>query len=899
MDDDDSLGGVSSLSSEDETVGVDWYSVLQATAKERRKKKPLWTAPTVVALAGSARNCHVTVDDKTTIEAGAWRRVYSVGGGDVVAPLCAALCPATHSRGVPTNVVFVLGGGNLYDKAGPVASLVDDVAARAKIGVPVLLGILSIENGVVKEFVPPADARKNKRMLEHAGWSTAGIVVFTVSLEARKVFFVQMPTLQALTATLRNACGLDDRVGDSTSALARLVYDAAKKPLVAVVAGPTTLPVLEWAHRSPSVAVAATWTALEAARADRAALDCVLARLKPPTVAELQRRDPPAAVTRRWPPAPVDDRRHVVVDHDADIPTHVLRPPSVLREEDDVASNDDEPPPESHVADNDHREAQQPVSPADSSEPPREAPRPVAVVQETPRRREEEQPRVVVREQQLVIKEEPKVVERRVAVEELAATVRETEETRRAERALREQAREATELRAELREATRSARHAAEAARAEAELRRRAETAEIELAATARKHKRKASKLQLELKHAKESQDTLSSTALAELERRASLLETELEASRARAEAERQARVEARRDAEKERQAARHAVDQVRESATRELEDALREVRDSVCTQSDAARRALRDLADERDGAADDRAKLETQLADAMARHAALQTDHAALRRELARTKARLLKAERPARAADEAREAEAREKEARDREAQEAREREAAREAREKEAKEAREAREKALEKSLKQRDRELDELRASSRREAAALWLAVSQGRTIQAPPPALTAPPPQEDADDNMETTLETDLDGLDAKLAAIGRPRKKEAATTVERVERTNRDVLDFLELSSSTQPRVLSPSRVLARDDSTLASSTASEQPAPPPPPEEPTRPPPPTSAKPQRRGSSSFRTPQQLTVHSFPSTLRSSDDRRSNTGTSTNTRRRPRRFAPA
>ena len=455
-------------------------------------------------------------------------------------------------------------------------------------------------------------------------------------------------------------------------------------------------------------------------------------------------------------------------------------------------------------------------------------------------------------------------------------------------------------------------------------------------------------------------------TSLHSLERRAQLLEQELE--RSRAEAARQA-VELRRREElagrerdraeqavlREKAAAEARVEELRRAASRELEDSLRDVHGAVAKQADAARAALRDLADERDAAVEDKAKLvaaakaerdalerelrdaraaadrERAVADATRADAAavaygerLRASAEAERRRAEATAAAAAVDVAPAAPAPEAPPAPPADLDAPppppfgdDVFGRSAPPSPARREVL-------------ALESALVSREREISELRASSRREAAALWLAVGKAEDALAATTrvagAATAPPPRanwdsdgsnysllsdgrrparspprrrsaggrrradrddlDDTDDDSALdSVVSELDDLDARLARLRRgrgapaprgrpglepvasdddgagldeldappppppPRRVEDARPppprrgapaappprrkdpVPRVERTNRDVLEFLELSSdargrrsapppppppqrTSSPRRLSPTRVL-------------------------------------------------------------------------------------
>ena len=369
----------------------------------------------------------------------------------------------------------------------------------------------------------------------------------------------------------------------------------------------------------------------------------------------------------------------------------------------------------------------------------------------------------------------------------------------------------------------------------------------------------------------------LVSTSISSMERRAQLLEQELERSRQEAEAKaRELRdAKSKRDDERKevdavlaRERARHAAELkgLQAKAQTDLEDSLRTVHASVSRQAEAARAALRDLADERDVVVEERA----------ATVSAAAAERETLRRELATAHDA---ADRAGRVAEAARA-----------DAAAVAYGEKLRASAETEARRARRLEDQgevdqesiplddpppppephtsrevfALERALKSRESEISELRASSRREAAALWLAVGRAEDALAASSrslvqhgALVAaswdsddagplppPPPREHRqpsydDDSALDSVVSDLDDLDARLARLrgrrsasteppvvvetARPPKPPSANPVPKIERTNRDVLDFLETSSgpSRTPKQASPTRRVVPSASVL------------------------------------------------------------------------------
>ena len=387
----------------------------------------------------------------------------------------------------------------------------------------------------------------------------------------------------------------------------------------------------------------------------------------------------------------------------------------------------------------------------------------------------------------------------------------------------------------------------------------------------------------------------IGATLLSELERRADSLKVALAIARAEAK-------EATDATERERRAARYAVDRIRAVAMRELEDALREVRDSVTAQANAARRSLRSLAKERDALVKARERECSALDEARKGVPAFERDarfkappeltrpthletHDSLLDVYSKTSPVAVagardgdvsyRGDRTGRwaTADDDKRLNNQDNDldafifvnkknnttstSRDTSQDDT-------------------TKVHVLEEMLRTRERELDELRASSRREAAALWLAIGRAEdafhtpetNIREEPhasvvsvrdsnssPGILAPTTahfetgvpvvddqryDEDTSDD-ELALTSELHGLDKRLASLRmsntegngfqpppsvrvaiRPRLTNTnglgpKRTVERVEKTNRDVLDFLELSARQS---LSPARILAREGPT-------------------------------------------------------------------------------
>jgi len=266
--------------------------------------------------------------------------------------------------------------------------------------------------------------------------------------------------------------------------------------------------------------------------------------------------------------------------------------------------------------------------------------------------------------------------------------------------------------------------------------------------------------------------------------------------------------------AESQNKLATATVERIRTAAANELECTLSEIRASVAGQAQAAHRALKTLADERDKLAQARISDQEELQAALTK----------LRQfEEREEKCLLENSEKKKKPNTEEEEKE---------EAQQANFKDKTTE---------------LLENNLREKQCELDELRASSRREAAALWLAVGktefylnqQGeQEQQRNDEIIHKTPPQERAAVQTiiapsadELTLTAELSSLDQKLAGlrnnnvhknddgIKRPLQSSKILgprqTVERVEKTNKEVLNFLELSSES-PQILSPSRILRK-----------------------------------------------------------------------------------
>ena len=160
-----------------------------------------------------------------------------------------------------------------------------------------------------------------------------------------------------------------------------------------------------------------------------------------------------------------------------------------------------------------------------------------------------------------------------------------------------------------------------------------------------------------------------------------------------------------------------------------------------------------------------------------------------------------------------------------------------------------------------------------ASSRREAAALWLAVGRAEDALAassrslvqhgalvaaswdsddagppPPPPPRDRPHQPSADDDSALdSVVSDLDDLDARLARLrgrraaarappppvvetARPPQPPSSNPVPKIERTNRDVLDFLETSSgpsrTPKQQPASPARRVVATEKILGEAPA-------------------------------------------------------------------------
>lgn len=914
---DESLGCVSSLSSEDDTQdptvfdgsACDWYTMLQETARARLKQRshhhapidPLlasslaWSSPPVVGVVLPFRCDYlkVDVDGGSDIfvkssrhgDAGFERRYelsaacHATGLYDMVGvALCAALCPAACDRDNTARkarcVIACGGNAATSEMRRLLLALIQDAASRVPMKHSTMVDrhplILSAEavatkDGARRETLPPTGAggggtspTRAERLVDHAFRLTDNEhVVVTVEYAGHRVQVARLSsgsTLDTMCSVLRkHAAAVDenDGVAPAQVALASMLNG---KPIVVccVSAREPPLALLEWAHRRrvPCSSNRAVAEARLAGDADSAALDAVLAKFRPPSVSQLALRSPPRKSLHEdlsVTPIRSPQRREYQWEHQWPSPPLLLENAAKVVVE--------------------HKAEEEEVTTSTTT---------VTKVDETNR---------------LLTAE---MAERSEAISELESVLAETKAART--KALREALEAAREARSERDAMFRSAREAAEAARAEVELRARAESAETEAATRARHAARKVSKLEARASDAEavaeraqlaeqtardgllaaeavaaalQQSETVSSDEhiLVDLEKRAAVLEAELEASRSRADAERTARLEARREAERERQAARQAVQAITHAATQQLEDALRDVRDSVAQQADAARTALRQLAEERDAAVRDSRLLADRLD-------TVRADAQVLRCDLAKAKLtakppRLVAAAEPppphqvmnddaptlptlqpssfaptpqpplvppAQAAveppppppvvapvppqvevsapppvsapiphvDEV-----------------ADEREA------------------TLRQALRDRERELEELRASSRREAAALWLAVNRAEDalhLATTRLSSSEQTPIEPADPEqlLENSLASDLHTLDNRLAAVrcNKTTTREPTAqrvrlgsrqTVDRVERTNRNVLDFLELSSSQQRRHLSPERVL----SSLPSETTS------------------------------------------------------------------------
>lgn len=978
-EEDSLFGCVSSLSSDESedspTVadGCDWYTMLQTTALERIKERGqeykkksgslshkgveqsastkqeqqkdpwisrrlAWSSPCVV---GVVRSGFTVEGSDALLRVEGWERRYELSAtclsrdayGMLGVPLCSALCPppssSSSSKDAATKTrVVMFTGGSGEEARDLLRALVGDAADRVssskKEGHPLVMTGLAISaDGRTRETLPATGAggghaveRRAERLVEAAFRLTAGShVVVTVEYRGSTVAVVQLrPGLEALCGVLRRSADSDDArdgVGRAEDALAasllRITRSAPSKPVVAccISARDPQLAVLEWAHRHrvPASALRSVDEALFVAAADSASLDATKAKMSPPTVADLVTRSPPKTPKKTWPP-PTPNYSASRGGGGGDV---VMTPSD--------AEEDQESPP--------------PSSPSSSEE------QPATSAKKTRKATPPPSPAVF----ELVS------ADRADAVEELESVLAETKATRT--RALREALESAREARAERDALSRSAREAEDAARIEADMRVRAfQESEMEARAEARRAAaREVAKLEARADDAEMralTASTMANTvserlaaaeavaaaalatapetahALTELERRSAQLEAEAEEARLKAEAERAARLEARKEADEERRNARNAVHAITANATQQLEETLRDVRASVSSQADAARNALRQLADERDIAVRDSQALSDRLRTA-------RSDAHALRRDLARTKARLVAIEAEAKQVEEAplplppppaavapppappllssaaptmstvspvphTESTAEERPQRIEDESE-------------------------LRRQLRDRERDLDELRASSRREAAALWLAVGRAEDALQLSGKIEETPVVVDKEELLESSLTTELDGLNAKLAAVRKPKKKKkvppavvetspppppvrrprvpslrtpparglgSRQTVERVERTNRDVLDFLELSSSSPPHqqsrrhVLSPSRILDDSDSRFDDEEDYFAPPPPPPP-----PAPYSSAKSVQRGRTPTRrrsahTPSMTTFHNFPNTLRSS-----------------------